>query len=485
LAFSRIALGAVLGYSDKQMNLFKPFVELLENILAGTRAALFMPFHLWLFKGGFVQICLLMFVSLGLSLVYDYYDTAPDNYFNPYGLSYQALLYLSFFFSLSLIAYLNSRQKDFPRLVIVFLSVVPVIWLGSVCLLALANTQTFLDEYQANWAVFGLYSLWYLLVVFRLIKRFFYFRFLAAIAYVILYAVINFSPLFLLPTEPLWYPKQKEIDISKNQQIIDIEKIYYSQNNLLAKAVDDLVDSRDGVTDLFFIGFAGDANEDVFMNEAIAARDIISNNFNAFGRSLVLINNKKTVDHIPLANSHNLKNGIKEIAKHMNLDEDILLIFLTSHGSEDHTISANFPPFKLNDINANTVSRALNSSGVKWRIIIISACYSGGLIDALADEYTLLITAASPDRHSFGCGHDGNYTYFGEAYFESGLKNTKSFIKAFGDAKKIIREMEQEAGIKNSNPQIRIGSEMENKLTEYEKRIAEKRNTNWASTINN
>lgn len=464
------------------MKLFKPLIELAENILAGTRTALFMPVHLWFFKSGYLQICLLLFVSLSLSIVEHYFNTAPDNYFNPYGLSYQALLYLLFFFSLSLIAVLNSRQRDLAKLIILFLSIVPVIWLGTVCLSFLAKQQTYFDAYQSGWAVFIVYSLWYLLVVSRVIKRFFYIRVLPTVAYVLLYAVINFPPLFLLPTEPLWYPIQTANNQTESIQSIDVETIYYSQNTLLKEVINDLVEGREGITDLYFIGFAGDADEDVFMNEAIAAQDIMNNYFGTFSRSLVLINNVDTVDSVPLANGHNLKNSIKETAKLMDTDEDILLLFMTSHGSEDHYLSANFPPFKLNDINATTINKALNEAGIKWRIIIVSACYSGGFIGALADPYTLLITAASADRNSFGCGHDGKYTYFGDAYFENGLRQTKSFIKAFDHANEIIYDKENKEGFKNSNPQIRIGSEIESKLIEYEKRLEAKGDANWAST---
>ncbi len=466
------------------MRPFKPLIDLAKNILAGTRAALFMPVHLWLFKSGYLQICLLLVVSLCLSIVHDYFDTAPDNYFNPYGLSYQALLYLLFFFSLSLIAVLNSRQRDLPKLIVLFLSIVPVIWLGTVCLLALAKQQSYFDAYQSNWAVFIIYSLWYMLVVARLIKRFFYIRVLPTLVYVVFYAVVNFTPLFLLPAEPLWYPIQTVNNQTKYSRSIDVETIYYSQNTLLNEVINNLVDGREGVDDLFFIGFAGDADEDVFMNEAIAAQNIMNNYFDAFGRSLVLINNEDTVDSIPLANGHNLKYSIKETAKLMNTDEDIMLLFLSSHGSEDHYISANFPPFKLNDINATNINKAFDMAGIKWRIIIVSACYSGGFIDALANPYTLLITAASADRNSFGCGHDGKYTYFGDAYFESGLKQTKSFIKAFDRAKELIYDKENKEGFKNSNPQISIGSEIESKLVEYEKRLKAKGNNNWASTVN-
>lgn len=464
------------------MNLIKPVLELFGNILAGTRAAFFMPLNLWSFKGGFLQVCFLLAISLGLSLIYDYYDTAPNNYFNPYGLSYQALLYFAFFFSLSLIAVLNSRLQDLMKLIILLLSIVPVIWLGSVCLLAIAKEQTYLNAYWANWAVFISYSIWYLLVVARLIKRFFHLTILPTIAYVLLYALFNFSPLFLLPTEALWYPVQAETNVVETPSNIDVESVYYSQNTLLDKSVSNLIEGKAGVVDMFFIGFAGDADEDVFMNETKAAQLIMDDYFNTFGRSLVLINNEDTVEHVPLANGHNLKNSIKQTAKLMDLDEDILVLFLTSHGSEDHYISANFPPFRLNNLDAETINTALNNASVKWRIIIISACYSGGFIEPLETPYTLVITAASAERNSFGCGHDGKYTYFGEAYLEKGLKETKSFIKAFDIAKEFVIKKENEEGFKNSDPQIRIGSEIENKLNDYENKLGTRVSNNWALT---
>lgn len=441
-----------------------------------------MPVHLWQFKSGYLQACLLLVVSLGLSFIHDYFDTAPDNFFNPYGLSYQALLYLLFFFSLSLIAVFNARQQDLVKLVVLFLSIVPVIWLGTICLLAIAKEQTYFDQFHSSWAVFIIYSLWYLVVSARILKRFFYLGLRLTLVYTILYAAINFAPLFLLPTEPLWYPKQSDNSQAENVSNINVESVYYSQNNLLEKLSADLVEEKPGQTDLFFIGFAGDADEDVFMNEAVAAQEIVKNYFDAYGRSMILINNNNTVSNIPLANGHNLKYSINEAGKIMNQEEDILFLFLTSHGTEDHYLSANFPPLKLNNINASNIKQALDASGIKWRIIIISACYAGGFIEPLAGPTTLLITAASADRNSFGCGHDGQYTYFGEAYFEKGLKQTKSFTKAFDQASKIIFAKEEEEGFKNSDPQISVGVEIKNKLIDFEKELEVKDSLNWAST---
>jgi len=469
------------------MKLLKSHIELFGNILAGTRAAFFMPVQLWSFKGGYLQVCLLLVVSFSFSFFGSYFETKPNNIFNVYGLSYQATLYLLFLFSLSLIAYLSSRFQDLSKLIVMFLSIVPIVYLVSSCLVKLSNYQNILSESHTIWAIFYIYLFWNLAIALRIIKCFLYCRILPALAYLLIFAVINVPPMYsdILPHVPLWYSLQTAKNVKAPSYNINVEKVYYSQNTLLDDTLKDLVEGRVGITDLFFIGFAGDADEDVFMNEAKSAQVIINDHFNAFGRSLLLINNEETVETIPLANGHNLKSSIKKTAKLMNIDEDILLLFLTSHGSKEHTISANFPPFKLNDINAETINTALNTAGIKWRIIIISACYSGGFIESLADPYALLITAASADRNSFGCGHDGKYTYFGEAYFENGLKQTGSFIKAFELAKEIIFEKENEEGFKNSNPQIRIGAKIEAKLKEYEKKLKIKGNNNWATTATN
>lgn len=192
-----------------------------------------------------------------------------------------------------MIAFLNSRSQDLNKLIVLFLSIAPVIWLGTICLSLLAKQQTYFDTYKVEWAVFIIYALWYLLVSSRLIKRFFYISILPTCAFVLLYALINVPPLFLLPAEPLWSPLRAAKARVESSHNLDIEKIYYSQNTLVDEAVKNLLDGQVGIADLFFIGFAGDAGEDVFMNETKSAQAIMDDHFNTFGRSLLLINNKK------------------------------------------------------------------------------------------------------------------------------------------------------------------------------------------------
>lgn len=466
------------------MIFLKPLLDLYKNIIAGTRMALFLPVRLWSFKIDFVQICLLLAVSFSFSFFGSYFETAPDNFFNIYGLNYQATLYLLFFFSLSLIAYLSSSGRDLDKLIILFLSIVPIVYVLSTCMVKLLAYQSVISEYHATWFIFYVYLSWNLVIALRILKRFLYCHFLKAVPYLFIFVIINVPPMYpsVFPHVALWYEKQPSNVSTPESNNINVESIYYSQASLLDKSLESLIEGKTGVADLFFVGFAGDADEGVFMNETNSAKSIMDNYMNSFGRSLVLINNEKTINTIPLANSHNLKTSLKETAKLMNIEEDILVLFLTSHGSKDHKIVTSFTPFKLNDLSADTINTALNAAGIKWRVIIISACYSGGFIETLNDPYTLIVTAASSEQTSFGCGHDGQYTYFGEAYLENGLKQTRSFIKAFDIAKEIILEKEEQEERESSNPQISIGSEIEKKLLEFEERMQTKKINNWAAT---
>lgn len=141
----------------------------------------------------------------------------------------------------------------------------------------------------------------------------------------------------------------------------------------------------------------------------------------------------------------------------MNRGEDVLFLFLTSHGSPDHRLSVQFPPLPLNDLPASRLKEILDRSRIRHRVIVVSACFSGGFLDELKDENSLILTAASRDRSSFGCGTESDFTYFGEAYFAEALGNSRSFVGAFDKARAWIEAREKREGKEPSLPQIHIG----------------------------
>src|SRR5438046_10765883 len=89
------------------------------------------------------------------------------------------------------------------------------------------------------------------------------------------------------------------------------------------------------------------------------------------------------------------------VAIQMNADEDTLFLFLSAHGYRDHRLSAVQPPLELAPLTPTALARMLQDAGIKWRVIVVSACYSGGFIEPLRDDNPIVITASSAERSSF------------------------------------------------------------------------------------
>ena len=93
--------------------------------------------------------------------------------------------------------------------------------------------------------------------------------------------------------------------------------------------------------------------------------------------------------------------------------------------------------------------------------MIISACYSGVFTRPLADPNTLIITAADADHSSFGCKDKKEWTYFGDAFFNTALRRTTNLRDAFALASALIRKRELQSGLKPSNPRMAGGENIE------------------------
>jgi hypothetical protein len=141
----------------------------------------------------------------------------------------------------------------------------------------------------------------------------------------------------------------------------------------------------------------------------------------------------------------------------MNADEDVLVLYITAHGDREHRLSAWQPPLELVPLTPTALARMLHDSGIKWRVVVVSACYSGGFVEPLRDDNTIVITAAAPDRTSFGCEAGRDFTYFGEAFFRDALTKTTSFTQAFEIARQIVTQREAAERLPASLPQISVG----------------------------
>jgi hypothetical protein len=269
-----------------------------------------------------------------------------------------------------------------------------------------------------------------------------------------------------LPDSPIFY--QAESD----EPGIDVETVYYRQQEMLDAEMINLRPQTPHHTDLYFIGMAAYAEQDVFMHEVLAVRDIVVRRLGLAGRTLTLINNKATVDDYPLANRHNLARVAAGLGHVMDVDDDVAVLFLTSHGFEDSSLAVEFGALGLNDIYAEDIRSSFDQAGIRYRVIIISACYSGGFIDGLKSPDSIVITASARDRSSFGCGAERDWTYFGQAYFAEAMMHTTSFVQAFDEAAAAIRARERRELKEPSEPQIWVGENIARHLRDWQPPLA-------------
>ena len=247
------------------------------------------------------------------------------------------------------------------------------------------------------------------------------------------------------------------------------------QPELLYDALNDLDDERPGITDLYFVGFAPYAAEDVFRKDMEVAHKLFDERFDTDGRSVVLVNNPRTVLEQPLATVSNLRATLSVLGDLIDPEQDVVMVYLTSHGSRDHRLTVQFPPLELDSLTPDALKQMLDDAGIKWRIIVVSACYSGGFIDPLKDEHTLIMTASAANRTSFGCGNGSDATYFGDALFQHSLRFEDSFVKAFQQARDRIAARENTEHRKASDPQLYVGTEMAAKLPQLEAELRARR----------
>jgi hypothetical protein len=244
----------------------------------------------------------------------------------------------------------------------------------------------------------------------------------------------------------------------------DAETVLFEQPMRIDRALASIRPDASPSPKIFFLGFAGVGEQKVFAQEIGLASRVLSERYGMEDRALSLINDQRDLERAPLASVSGLKYALRGLADRMNVDNDVLFLVISSHGAKDPAIAVSNSDLPLNDMTDEDLAAALGDSGIKWRVIIISACYAGGFIEALKDPRTIVITAAAADRTSFGCSNDRDLTYFGEAFFRDALPEARSLRDAFDRAKSAIALRERRERVDASKPQAYFGAEMEAKL---------------------
>jgi len=202
------------------------------------------------------------------------------------------------------------------------------------------------------------------------------------------------------------------------------------------------------------VSFGLFGSQGVFRSEATRAAEIVAARFGA-DPVVVRFNTKRGGN----ATVEALTETLHTQSRKMNRDDDILFVILTSHGSPGGlAVNAG----KLAEtLKPSSLAEMLERTGVRHKVVVISACYSGVFIPRIASADTLVVTAADAHHPSFGCEDRAKWTYFGDAFFNIALRRTNNLKEAFLLARSIVSKRELRQGFEPSNPQMAGGANVE------------------------
>ena len=250
------------------------------------------------------------------------------------------------------------------------------------------------------------------------------------------------------------------------------EYALYKESAELTRVLDAVQPSDANQIELYSLVVAGYGTEEVFRRESKFIENLFTQQYRNRATAIYLSNSQRSLAEHPMATRTSIKAAIEKLAERMDKNQDIFFLYITSHGSKNKTIALSHNGLSLADIDAKWLGGLLKASGIKHRVVVLSACFSGGFIDELGDKDTLVMTAASAEKTSFGCADDSLFTYFGKAYFKESLKPGVDFEQAFYQARELVKVWETEQEITPSEPQIRPNA----KVAEHVKQWMERAN---------
>jgi hypothetical protein len=260
----------------------------------------------------------------------------------------------------------------------------------------------------------------------------------------------------------LWVSAEERVDAlsASGTDFARMTRVQFLQQARIDAAIAAMAPQRPGVADVYFVGFAGYGHEGIFARDIDLAAGSVASRYESAQRSLRLINDRSDIDTWPIATEPGLRHALRKLGEVMG-KEDVLFLALSSHGARGQGVRVANAGLVPTVLSATQLEEMLRDAGISWRVVVVSACYSGGFVDTLADERTAVIAAASADRKSFGCNDSRNLTYFGEAFYRDALAGSASLPAAFETARAALERKERAEGILPSHPRAAFGRQID------------------------
>jgi hypothetical protein len=268
----------------------------------------------------------------------------------------------------------------------------------------------------------------------------------------------------------LWQAEGLDTDPRKVVQGMS-EDVFSAQPALLEDALNALQPERAGVEEVYFLGIGGQGNQPVHRREVERVNEFVTAEFDAVGRSLVLVNDSGKDALYPFATHGNIETAINQIAEVMDVEDDLLFLFVSSEGLSNQHLRLLQPGLLMADLKPDELKTLLDEAKITWRIIVVSGCYSGGFLEALHDRHTLVITATDGLAEGLGCLQSDHTTWFVKTFFDDELRRNKSLPQAFQRAVQRLKERERASGQSSPLPLMDLGADMAKKLEHLEERL--------------
>jgi hypothetical protein len=239
------------------------------------------------------------------------------------------------------------------------------------------------------------------------------------------------------------------------------------QHEKLSKAIGKILPQRKGTVDAYVLVVGLDADP-VFQKESAEVLKVLERRYAAAGRSMLLAAGSAAA---PQGSPANLATALGAIAAKMNVKEDVLVLYTTSHGDPKLGLVYKDGENGLGMIAPKRMKAMFDELGIERRILLLSACYTGVFVPVMASKDSVIVTAASSFRPSFGCTPSNDWTFFGDALVNTALRKAQPLEKATDEATGLIATWEAKMGLESSMPQVSIGEESTTWLAALELRM--------------
>ena len=242
-----------------------------------------------------------------------------------------------------------------------------------------------------------------------------------------------------------------------------------AEHRALDRALAALLPQRKGVVDAYVVAVALDSDP-VFGREAREAGRVLARRYDAAGRTIVLAGTDGSAPSaLPRGSPENIGLVLARIRELIDPAEDALILYTTSHGAPIGIVY-NDGNEGYGIMSANRLAGMIGGLGIERRLVIVSACFSGTFVPALAGRDSAVLTASVGDRTSFGCQSDNDWTFFGDALINHALRKGQSLAGAAREAATLVDQWEKQGQLTPSLPQSAIGTGAEAWLAALDRR---------------